>query len=88
MGQQTNGSTTPRFHYNRLKSVLALRGRSFESLCEALPVHERHAYFVLTNQRRGSVRLLAEIQAQVGDPGWLFITGQTDLLCDEVLPCS
>ena len=86
MGQKTNGQDTLRFHYNRLKSVLALQQTSFERLCQALPVHERHAYFVLTNQRRGSAKLLDAIRGELGESGWLFITGQSHTLQVEESP--
>jgi hypothetical protein len=66
--------------FHLLKAVLAVQHRSLQDFCRPLPVTMRHAQFVLTGVRTGSVGLLAAIRHELGEPGWLFATGQTDTL--------
>jgi hypothetical protein len=42
----------------------------------------------MKGQRRPSAALLAKIRALLGEPGWLFATGQTDTLRDSPLAAA
>ena len=72
-----------RFQFHRLKAALSLRERALQDFWRSLPVSQRHAQFVLCGQRRGSHKLHDAIRRTLGEPAWLFVTGQTDTLRDE-----
>lgn len=46
----------------------------------------RHVAFVVGGQRIGSAALLAAIRRELGEPGWRFVIGETDVLTGAVLP--
>ena len=78
--------------YRRFKAALDLRGLGVEEVARQAGVSSRHVWFALRNQRRPSAAVLATIRAAIGEPGWLFATGQTDTLTDaaptvEAQPC-
>lgn len=82
--EQARPKTRPiRFQFHRLKAALSLRERALQDFWHSLPVSQRHAQFVLCGQRRGSHKLHEAIRCGLGEPGWLFVTGQTDTLRDE-----
>ena len=67
----------------RFHSVRELRGLSMEGMARQCEVSARHLWYVVTRERRPSQGLLAKLRAQLGEPGWLFATGQADTLRDE-----
>ena len=78
--------------YRRFKAALDLRGLGVEEVARQAGVSSRHVWFALRNQRRPSAAVLATIRAALGEPFWLFATGQTDTLTDaaptvEAQPC-
>ena len=73
----------PTIHFHRLRAALALRASSIEAIARTANVTSRHVWFVVARQRRPSARLLDAMRSEVGEAGWLFATGQTDLLRDE-----
>ena len=83
MRHENDRSEPIRVLFHRLKAVLALRQRRFVDLCARLPVTPRHAYFVLTGARAGSAALLDAVRRELGEPDWLFVTGQAHALADE-----
>jgi len=74
----------PAFNYRRFRASLDLRGASVESVARQASVSSRHVWHVLTERRRGSVALLAVIRKVLGEDGWAFATGETDVLRDDV----
>ena len=79
-------------NYRRFKAALDLRGLGVEQVARQAGVSSRHVWFALRNERRPSAAVLAHIRAAIGEPGWLFATGQTDTLTDpapasEAQPC-
>ena len=73
----------PTIHFHRLRAALALRASSIEAIARTANVTSRHVWFVVARQRRPSARLLDAMRSEVGEAGWLFVTGQTDTLRDE-----
>lgn len=76
-------SRTSRFQFHRLKAALALQKRTLCELTARLRVTHRHAHFVLSGERGGSAALLRAVREELGEPAWLFVTGQADTLRDE-----
>ncbi len=70
-------------HFHRLKAALSVQRRTICDLTKVLPVTHRHAVFVFRGERRGSAALYAAIRQALGEPAWLWVTGQTDALHDE-----
>lgn len=54
-----------------------------EGIARTARVCGRHVWHVLHGTRRGSENLLGVIRAAIGESGWAFATGQTDILSDE-----
>lgn len=79
-GQQ---SAQPTFFRFRFRAAAELRGLSMEGMARTCEVSSRHFWYVVTGQRRPSAELLAKIRGLLGEPGWLFTTGQTDALHDD-----
>lgn len=73
----------PAFNLRRLRAALDLRGGSVEAIARDANRSSRHVWFCLNRQRRPSDRLLGIIRAALGEAGWSFATGQTNLLRDE-----
>jgi hypothetical protein len=71
------------FQFHRLKAALALQKRTLCELTAQLPVTHRHAHFVLSGERVGSAYLCEAIRRALGEPAWLFVTGQSHTLRDE-----
>lgn len=67
----------------RLRAVLALHGLTLERLAQRCGVTCSHLGRVVIGERIPSAELLAKVRAEVGEPGWLFATGQADTLRDE-----
>jgi len=70
-------------HFHRLKAALSVQRRTICDLTKTLPVTHRHAVFVFLGERRGSAALYAAIRQELGEPAWLWVTGQCDALRDE-----
>jgi len=68
----------------RFDAAIAYQGHSLSSFVATLgrwtPQHIAH---VAAGNRQGSAALYAAIQQALGEPAWLWVTGQTDLLRDE-----
>lgn len=68
----------------RFDAVIAHQGRSLSRFAAALgrwtPQHIAH---VAAGDRQGSAALYAAIRQALGEPAWLWVTGQTDSLRDE-----
>lgn len=73
----------PNLIYRRFKAALDLQGLGVEQVARLAGVSSRHVWFALRNQRRPSHAVLAHIRSALGEPGWLFATGQTDTLRDD-----
>lgn len=73
----------PTFFRFRFRAAAELRGLSMEGMARTCEVSSRHFWYVVTGQRRPSGELLAKIRGLLGEPGWLFTTGQTDILHDD-----
>lgn len=71
------------FIYRRFRAALDLRELSLEALARKANVSSRHLWFVLTGQRRPSASVLEHLRAQLGESGWLFATGQAQVLTDD-----
>ena len=78
-----NKNDLPTIHFHRLRAALALRASSIEAIARTANVTSRHIWFVVARQRRPSARLLDAMRREVGEAGWAFATGQTDILRDE-----
>ncbi len=68
----------------RFDAAIAYQGHSLSSFVAALgrwtPQHIAH---VAAGNRQGSAALYAAIRQALGEPAWLWVTGQTDTLRDE-----
>lgn len=78
-----NGFQNDRPTFHRLKSALALQRRRYGDFCLAVGVTPLHAKLVMKGQRTPSARLLDAMRRELGEPAWLFVSGQTDHLRDE-----
>lgn len=81
------GHTEPKpqkMNRRRFDAAIAYQGRSLSSFSAALgrwtPQHIAH---VAAGNRQGSAALYAAIQQALGEPAWLWVTGQCDALRDE-----
>ena len=81
------GRTEPKpqkLNRRRFDAAIAYHGQSLSSFAAALgrwtPQHIAH---VAAGNRQGSAALYAAIRQELGEPAWLWVTGQTDLLRDE-----
>ena len=54
-----------------------------EGMARQCEVSARHLWYVVTRERKPSAALLGKLRALLGEPGWLFATGQADTLRDE-----
>lgn len=81
MSQPT--SVRPQLTHRRVNALIALRGATPSQLCARLGISYRHLYGVLIGERLPSESLLAAIQRELGEAGWYFVTGQSDILNDE-----
>ena len=72
----------PTFNKRRVRATLNLRGLTVERLARSAKVSTRHLWFVVTNERPGGAELLAAIRRELGEEGWAFATGATDILRD------
>jgi transcriptional regulator with XRE-family HTH domain len=77
--QSTEGS---RLNYRRFRAALDLRRISVEALARQAQRSSRHLWNVVTGRRRGSAELLAVIRQALGDDGYRFAIGETDMLRD------
>src|SRR5262245_16428690 len=66
----------------RFRAVLALRGLTLDRLARSCGVTCSHLGRVVIGERTPSAELLAKVLAQIGEPGWRFVTGQADMLFD------
>ncbi len=77
-------SSFPLTDRRRFDAAIAYRGMSLRSFAALLgrwtPQHIAH---VVAGERKGSSALYAAIRTGLGEPLWLFATGQTDSLRDE-----
>lgn len=81
--QDSHTSAQPQFLRFRFRAAADLRGLSIEGMARSCEVSARHFWYVVTSQRRPSAALLAKMRELLGEPGWLFATGQTDTLRDD-----
>lgn len=72
----------PKFFRRRFRAAVALRGLSMEGMARACEITARHFFFVVNGERAPSQDLRARLRALLGEPGWQFVTGQTDTLAD------
>ena len=74
----------PKLNRRRFDAAIAYQGRSLSRFAAALgrwtPQHIAH---VAAGDRQGSAALYAAIRQELGEPAWLWATGQTDSLRDE-----
>lgn len=66
-------------NYDRVRSVLALRGKVPADLARDLDVTLHHLIAVLKGERP-SQRLLERVRAELGEAGWAFASGETNTL--------
>ena len=78
-----NRSPQPTINLRRLRAALDLRGITFGALAREARVCSRHLRFVVLGERRTTSKVMTVIRAALGEAGWAFATGQTDLLRDE-----
>ncbi|MBL9004601.1 MAG: helix-turn-helix transcriptional regulator [Myxococcales bacterium] len=71
------------FSRRRFHAARELRGLSMEGMARQCEVSARHLWYVVTRERKPSLAMLAKLRAQLGEPGWLFATGQADALRDD-----
>lgn len=86
MRTKTTDRTKPELfnlNYRRFKAALDLRGLGVEQVARQAGVSARHVWFSLKGERRPSAAVLAHMRTAIGEPGWLFATGQTDTLDDS-----
>lgn len=81
--QDRPDSAAPKFLRFRFRAAAELRRLSMEGMARTCEVSARHFWYVVTGQRHPSGELLAKIRGLLGEPGWLFATGQTDTLHDD-----
>lgn len=75
---------SPTLNRRRFDAALAYRGRTLNGFAAALGRWcARHVALVIEGKRAGSAALLGAIRQELGEPGWLFVTGQTDTLRDD-----
>lgn len=73
----------PKVNFRRFKSALSLKGRTLCEVAKTSGRSLRHVLYVLEGKRPGSDRVYQALRSAVGESGWTFATGQTDLLRDE-----
>lgn len=71
------------FSRRRFHAARELRGLSMEGMARQCEVSARHLWYVVTRERKPSLAMLAKLRALLGEPGWMFATGQADTLGDE-----
>lgn len=71
------------FSRRRFHAARELRGLSMEGMARQCEVSARHLWYVVTRERKPSLAMLAKLRALLGEPGWMFATGQADTLRDE-----
>ena len=85
MNTNNDSKTTEQitFFRRRFHSARELAGLSMEGMARQCEVSARHLWYVVTRERKPSAALLGKLRALLGEPGWLFATGQADTLRDE-----
>lgn len=75
---------SPTLNRRRFDAALAYQGRTLNGFAAALGRWcARHVALVIEGKRVGSAVLLRAIREELGEPGWMFATGQADTLGDE-----
>jgi hypothetical protein len=92
MGHEDNCSKLIRPSFHLTKAALAAQRRPLQQFFRELTCCPRHARLVLLGQRQGSVKLLAAMRRALGEPGWAYATGATEVLraaapTAEAQPC-
>ncbi len=84
MGLQNE--TAHKLNRRRFDAAIAFKKHSLRSLARALGNNwtGQHIGLVASGERKGSAKLLDAIYRELGETAWLFATGQTDALHDEV----
>lgn len=67
----------------RFRAAAELGGLSMEGMARCCGVSSRHLWYIVTGQRRPSAQVLAKLRGLLGEPGWLFATGQADALRED-----
>lgn len=81
---QPNKPKPQKMNRRRFDAAIAYQGQSLSSFAAALgrwtPQHIAH---VAAGNRQGSAALYAAIRQELGEPAWLWVTGESDILRDE-----
>ncbi len=64
----------------RFYATLALKGLHLAEMARRCGVSNAHLRAVILGERRPSERLALTLQAEVGQQGWAFVSGQVDVL--------
>lgn len=59
-----------------------------EGMARTCEVSPRHLWYVITGHRRPSGELLAKLRALLGEPGWAYATGATNVLESDTPPAA
>ena len=79
-----NESKPQELNRRRFDAAIAYQGHSLSSFATALGRWTpQHIAYVAAGNRQGSAALYAAIRQALGEPAWLWVTGQTDALRDE-----
>lgn len=79
--QPTQPVPFPLNRRRRFDAALAYQGRSLRRFASALGRWTApHIAAVMAGERTGSAALLDALRRELGEPAWLFVTGQTDTL--------
>lgn len=81
--QDRNDSEQITFNRRRFHAARELRGLTMEGMARTCEVSARHLWYVVTGQRKASAGVLAKLRDLLGEPGWLFASGQTETLADQ-----
>jgi hypothetical protein len=76
----------PPISCRRLRALAILKYGHQHRLHARLPVSPR-TLAVQLEKGRFTARLAEALRAELGDAGWRFVTGQTDIFADEVPAC-
>jgi len=85
MAQNTDRTQTEQtsFSPRRFRAAVELRGLSVEGMARSCEISARHLWYIVNGQRRPSAHVLAQLRRLLGEPGWLFATGQADALRED-----
>ncbi len=76
----------PTVNRSKTAAIIKLRGSTQRAVARNAGVSIRHLHFVLAGQRPLSRKVAEALRDALGEPGWQFVTGQTDSLRDVLPP--